>query len=151
MSDKKHETVDKLSWRFRITSNDIDEANEIDIDDFINVEINCVQIASVRITAKNERILLLKYLNESKKIPVWLTILRKSANINIKQFLKFKIHVFKYLIRKKHLLRRMNKNICMRKMIDYLIVKTQIFKNMHEKSDHREKKRTYQKIATRYF
>ena len=42
---KKHETVDEFSRRFRIASNDIDEINEINIDDFINVEINCVQIA----------------------------------------------------------------------------------------------------------
>ena len=42
MSNKKHETVDKFSQRFQTASNDIDEINEIDIDDFINVEINCV-------------------------------------------------------------------------------------------------------------
>ena len=72
-------------------------------------------------------------------------ILRKFANINIKQFLKFKIHVFKHLIRKKHLFRRINKNVSMRKMIDNLIIKTQIFEIMHEKSDHKKRKKFIKK------
>ena len=71
--------------------------------------------------------------------------------MNIKQFLKFKMHAFKHLIRKKHLFRRMNKNVSMRRMIDDQIIKTQIFETMHEKSDYKEKKRIYQKIAIRYF
>ena len=44
----------------------------------------------------------------------------------------------------------MNKNVFMRKIIDNLIIKTQIFKIMHEKSD-KKKKKTYQKIAIKYF
>ena len=70
MSNKKYEAIDELSRRFRIASNDIDESNEIDIDDFIDVEINCVRIASVRITVENEKILLSEYSNKSKKITV---------------------------------------------------------------------------------
>ena len=42
VSDKKHEIVDEFSRRFRIVSNNIDEINEIDIDNFIDVEMNCV-------------------------------------------------------------------------------------------------------------
>ena len=51
---KKHETIDNLLRRFRIISNDINKANEIDIDVFIDVEINCVRIAFVRMIVKNE-------------------------------------------------------------------------------------------------
>ena len=145
------ETVDELSRRFRTVSNDVDEVNEIDIDDFINVEMNCVRIAFMRMTAANERVFLSEYSNESKRIAVWLTILSKPANMNIKQFLKFKMHALKHLIRKKDLFRRMNKNVFMRRMIDDRIIKTQILEIMHEKSDHRKKKRIYQKIATKYF
>ena len=67
-------------------------------------------------------------------------ILRKFAIMNIKQFLKFKMHAFKHLIRKKHLFRRMNKNVSMRKVIDDLIIKTQILETMHEKSDYKKKR-----------
>ena len=61
------------------------------------------------------------------------------------------MHAFKHLIRKKHLFRRINKNVSMRRMIDDRIIKTQILETMHEKSDHKKKKRIYQKIATKYF
>ena len=70
MSNKKHEIIDKLSQCFRTSSNDIDEANEIDIDDFIDVEINCVRIAFVRMIAVNEKILLSKYSDQWKKTAV---------------------------------------------------------------------------------
>ena len=76
-------------------------------------------------------------------------ILRKSANMNNKQFLKFKIHTFKHLILKKHLFQRINENVFRRKVTDKLIIKTQILEIIHEKSDH--KKKTYQKITTKYF
>ena len=36
----KHTAADGLSQRPRMESDDIDEANEVDIDDFIDVEIN---------------------------------------------------------------------------------------------------------------
>ena len=42
----------------------------------------------------------------------------------------------------------MNKNVFMRKVIDNLIIKTQIFETVHEKSDY---KKIYQKIVTKYF
>ena len=45
----------------------------------------------------------------------------------------------------------MNKNVSMRRMINDRAIKTQILEAMHEESDHREKKRIYQKIAIRYF
>ena len=46
------------------------------------------------------------------------------------------MHVFKHLIRKKHLFQQMNKNVFMRKVIDDLIIKPQILEIMHEKFDH---------------
>ena len=50
------------------------------------------------------------------------------------------MHAFKHLIRKKHLLRRINKNVSMRRIIDDQIIKTQIFKTMHEKLNYRKKR-----------
>ena len=61
------------------------------------------------------------------------------------------MHALKHLIRKKHLFKRMNKNVSMRRVIDDQAIKTQILETMHEKSDHKKKKRIYQKIATKYF
>ena len=39
VSNKNHEAVDKFSRRFQTVSNNTDKTNEIDIGDFINVEI----------------------------------------------------------------------------------------------------------------
>ena len=105
----------------------------------------------VMFASLNKRVPLSEYSNESKRIAVWLIILSKPVNINIKQFLKFKMHTLKHLIRKKHLFRRINKNVFMRRMINDRTIKTQILEAMHKKSDHRKKKRIYQKIATKYF
>ena len=66
-------------------------------------------------------------------------ILRKFAYINIKQFLNFKMHTFKHLIRKKHLFPRINNNDFRRKIVHDLIIKTQILEAMHEKFDHKKK------------
>ena len=78
-------------------------------------------------------------------------ILRKFTNINIKQFLKFKIHVFKHSIRKKHLFRRMNKNVFMRQIIDDLTIKTQIFKAIHKKFNHKKTKKFIKKSRQNTF
>ena len=43
----KHTAADGLSRRPRTESDDIDEANEVDMDDFINAEINAFRIALV--------------------------------------------------------------------------------------------------------
>ena len=148
---KKHGAADGLSRRPRTASDDIDEANEVDIDDFIDAEMNCVRVASVRVTAANERVLLPEYSDESERIAVWLTTLSRPANMDTKQFLKFKMHALKHLVREKHLFRRMNKNVPMRRVVDDRATKTQILEAMHEESGHRGKEGTYQKIAARYF
>jgi ribonuclease HI len=43
----KHTATDGLSRRPRTESDDIDEANEVDIDDFIDAEINAFQVAPI--------------------------------------------------------------------------------------------------------
>jgi len=43
----KHTAADGLSQRPRTESDDIDEANEVDIKDFINAELNAFSLAPV--------------------------------------------------------------------------------------------------------
>ena len=50
------------------------------------------------------------------------------------------MYIFKHLIRKKYLFRRINKNPFMQKMINNLIIETQVFEIIHEKFNHRKKK-----------
>ena len=46
-------------------SDDIDEANEVDIDDFIDVEINAFQVMPVVVESQEEDLLEDGYLEES--------------------------------------------------------------------------------------
>ena len=52
--DKKHIATDELSRKSREFSNDIDEIHEENIDDFIDDQLNCVRICSMRINENDD-------------------------------------------------------------------------------------------------
>ena len=52
--DKKYTATDKFFQRPRELSNDIDKIYEKNIDDFINDQLNCVRICSVRINENDD-------------------------------------------------------------------------------------------------
>ena len=52
--DKKHTATDKLSRRSREFLNDIDEVHKKNIDDFIDDQLNCVRICSMRVNENND-------------------------------------------------------------------------------------------------
>ena len=56
ISDKKHIAVDDLSRRFRNFLNDIDETYEENIDDFIDEQLNCVRVYSVRVNETEKKL-----------------------------------------------------------------------------------------------
>ena len=51
---KRHIAIDKLFRRSREPSNDIDEIYEKNIDDFINDQLNCVRICSMRVNKNDD-------------------------------------------------------------------------------------------------
>ena len=53
--DKKHTATDELSRRSRELLNDIDEVHEKNIDDFIDDQLNCVRIYSVRVNENDDK------------------------------------------------------------------------------------------------
>ena len=52
--DKKHTAADELSRRSREFLNDIDEVHKKNIDDFIDDQLNCVRICSMRVNENND-------------------------------------------------------------------------------------------------
>ena len=52
--DKKYIATDELSRRFYEFLNDIDEVYEKNIDDFIDDQLNCVQICSMRVNKNDD-------------------------------------------------------------------------------------------------
>ena len=58
------------------------------------------------------------YSKKSQKIATYLIILKWLEKMNQKKFKKFKRKIFFYLIRNKHLFKKANKNISLKKIID---------------------------------
>ena len=89
--DKKYTAADKLFRRFRESSNDIDEIHEKNIDDFIDDQLNCVQVCLMQINKNdNEQFLKNEYSEKSQKIVHYLITLARSSHLNRKKFRKFK-------------------------------------------------------------
>lgn len=151
VSGRKHTAADGLSRRPRTASDDIDEQLEVDIDDWIDGQLNCVRIAPVRMADDDEKVLEDGYSEESQKIASYLTTLHRPPEMCTKEYRKFVLHATKFLVREKQLFRRMNKSVPMRRVVDDLRNRQQILKTLHDQGGHRGKEGTYQRIAMRYF
>ena len=76
ISEKKHTAIDKFSRRFYNSLNDINEAHEQNIDDFIDDRFNFVWMCSIKVNEKkNEQFLKDKYVKKSQKVARYLIIL----------------------------------------------------------------------------
>ena len=52
--DKRHIATDELSRKSRELSNNIDEVHEENIDDFINDQLNCMRVCSMRVNENDD-------------------------------------------------------------------------------------------------
>jgi hypothetical protein len=99
---------------------------------------------------KSSSILICEYFEKSQKIVVYLFTLRKSLEMSLKEFNKFKKKALRFKLQKDQLFRRNSKNVLMRRVIDDFEERQRILKQLHDESDHRDKKDTYRRIADRY-
>ena len=117
--DKKHIATDELFRKSCELSNDIDEVHEKNIDDFIDDQLNCVRICSMRVNENDdEQFLKNQYSEKFQRITYYLITLARLNHLNWKEFRKFKNWALQFLIRDKHLFKRVNKNVSLRKVID---------------------------------
>jgi hypothetical protein len=63
MLGTKHTAANGLSWRPRTELDDIDEANKVDINDFINTKLNAFSVALI--VVKDVDLLTNRYLEDS--------------------------------------------------------------------------------------
>ena len=56
-----------------------------------------------------------------------------------------------FLVRDRHLFRRVNKNVLLRKVIDKAENQTIILKQLHDENEHREQKEIYRHVTDRYW
>ena len=148
---RKHSGPDSLSRRPRTESDNIDEAHEEDIDDFIDRDLNSIRICPATLAAGTERILTEDYSDESEAIARFLTTLAKPETMDRKEFRKFKANALKFLVRDGHLFRKANKNMPLRRVVDNETQRQQILQELHEESGHRGREGTYRRIADRYW
>jgi hypothetical protein len=68
-----------------------------------------------------------------------------------KTFRAFKAETHRYVLKDRHLFRRTSKNIPMRRVVDSVIQRRRMLRNLHDKGNHRGKKDTYRRVADKYW
>jgi hypothetical protein len=155
--------ADGLSRRPRTESDDTDESVEVDIDDFIEAELNSLWIAPLSVQEEQsvgydlttdksiEPVLDGEYSQESLRIVEYLTTLRKPEQITTKEFRKFKTHVLKHQVQNKTLFRRAGKYYPQTRVINIEGERALILKQLHDETGHKGRESTYWKVADRYY
>ncbi len=127
-------------------------AEKKNIDDWINTQFDCVRVFFVSIAKKKSSSMLIsEYFEKSQKIVVYLFILQKSTEMTLKEFNKFKKKILRFKLQKNQLFRWNAKNVFMKRVINDFKKRQQILKQLHNKSEHRNKKETYKTIIDRYW
>jgi hypothetical protein len=103
----------------------------------VNIQLDCVRVFSVSIVEEESSFILAsEYSEKSQKIAVYLFTLRKSSEMTLKKFNKFKKKVLKFKLQKDQFFRRNSKNVSMRRMIDNLDERQRILKQLHDENDY---------------
>ena len=89
--DKRHIAADEFFRKFCEFSNDIDKVHEENIDDFIDDQLNCVRVYSMRVNKNDdEQFLKNEYFKKFQRIVHYLITLVRSNHLDQKKFCKFK-------------------------------------------------------------
>ena len=150
--DKRHTATDEFFRRSCKFSNDIDEVHEKNINDFIDDQLNCVRVCSMRVNENDdEQSLKNEYSEKFQRIVHYLITLARPNHLNRKKFRKFKNWALQFLVRDRHLFKRVNKNVLLRKVIDKTENQAIILKQFHNESEHREREKIYRCMKNRYW
>jgi hypothetical protein len=119
--DIKHIAANDL-FKKSSSFNDLKKvAEEKNIDDWMNIQFDCVRVFFISIVEKEfSFILISEYSEKSQKIIVYLFTLRKSFEMTLKEFIKFKKKVLRFKLQKNQFFRRNLKNVFMKRIVDDL-------------------------------
>ena len=149
--DHKYTAADGLSRRPRTQSDDEDEANEVDIDDFIDAELASISVLPIKARVAPE--LEDGYSLRSQMIAEWLTTLRRpigSEHMTHREWFIFKREVTRFRVVDKHLFRENIKNVPLRRVIDFFEQRQEIIKILYDESGYKGIESIYRRIADRY-
>jgi RNase H-like domain found in reverse transcriptase/Integrase zinc binding domain/Reverse transcriptase (RNA-dependent DNA polymerase) len=159
---KRHTAADGLSRRPRTASDNIDEAHEVDIDDWIMADLNSVGVHPVLVEGQpflrrsqeeplSEAVLGEGYSEESNKIARYLTTLIRPMDLDRKEYTKFKSKALNFAVREGHLFRVATKIAPLRRVIDKPSLRQEIIEAMHDELGHKGVESTYRKVNDRYY
>ena len=92
-----------------------------------------------------------EYSEKFQRIIYYLITLTRSSHLNRKEFRKFKNWVLQFLVRDRHLFRRVNKNVLLRKVIDKAENQAIILKQLYDKNEHRGREEIYRRVTNKYW
>ena len=144
VSDMKHKAADELSQKSKIEK---ESENDENIDNFIDMQLNIVTMFVLTAENSCEEILNAEYSSEHQQIVYYLTTLHRFSEIISSNFQEFKKKAFQFLVQKIHLFHQQKRNVSLKHIVNSEQMKQQILESLHKKSDHKEKEKTYQKIA----
>jgi hypothetical protein len=149
--DIKHIAANDL-FRKSSSFNDFKKiAKKKNIDDWMNTQHDCMRVFFISIAEEEfSSILIFEYFEKLQKIVVYLFTFRKSSEMSLKEFNKFKKKILKFKLQKNQFFRRNSKNVFMRRVIDDFEERQRILKQFHDENDHRNKKNIYKRIIDRY-
>jgi hypothetical protein len=97
VSSIKHIAADNLFRKSSSFNNFKKVAEEKNIDDWVNTQLDCVRVFFVSIVEEESSFILIsEYSEKSQKIAAYLFTLRKSSEMTLKEFNKFKKKVFRF-------------------------------------------------------
>ena len=149
MPGKKHIVADRLSQRLQTESDNIDKQYKVDIEDFVNTELGALLITPVQADLDSKEveepkgILEDRYSEDSQKIALFLTTLKKPSKISQGEFHAFRKHTLKYAVIRKELYYCRLKNMPSRIVIDSLEKRLAILKNLYKKNKYKSYKSIY--------
>ena len=111
-----------------------------------------MRIYSMRVNENDDKQSLKdEYSEKFQKITHYLITLAKSSHLNRKNFCKFKNWTLQFLVRDRHLFKRINKNVLLRKVIDKAKNQAIILKQLYNENEHCKRKKIYRHVTNRYW
>ena len=151
----KHTAADGLSRRPRSASDDIDEAEEIDIDDFIDAELAPVRVFPIATSQADgeQQIQWLEgdYSQDSRLIAKYLSTLRRPEQVDKEDFRGFKSRALRYVVLDKILYKRGRRGAPPTRVLDTEKEKRGVIAALHDELGHGGANATYRRVADRYF
>jgi hypothetical protein len=147
----KHTAADRLSQRPCTKLDDIDKANKVNINNFINAKLNAFSIAPVTAREAEVDLFIDKYSKDSWRIAKYLTTLQRPTRLNKTKFRSFKRKALQYTVIDSNLYQRARKGIPQRLVVNTNDRKAKILKELHKEFEHKGRESTYQRVADCYY